>query len=230
MAALCHGSSPFLAGSELVSAAVYLLAAGGVVWLLLRGRRLVVSMDRERVRDDLLLRGAVLQQMTPNLSGDRNERGYDVVFHLRDGSARTLVCKTNAAQGVWWQGEVPPPLMGPDAAPAEAGAAEEPEPPPSGLASAPLTPVVEPVEPELSWDTPSPDREYEGEGPGQALTPVSELLEILRGGESRACEEAVAELVRHGPGILPELEQALSDPDPDVRVDVRKAIDLLRGI
>ncbi len=220
MAVFRDGCAAFLAGSDLVMVAAWLLAGGGVLWLLMQGRRMVLAMDRERVRDDLLLRGAVLKQLTPNASGDRNERGYEVVFQKGDGSTQTAVCKTNAVQGVWWQGEVPPPLVGPEEAP----------PTPGGLASAPLMPAPEQVEPELSWDSPSADREYEGEEPEQPLAPVAELLEVLRGGESRACEQAVADLVRHGPGILPELEEASRDPDPDVRVDVKKAIDLLRPL
>jgi hypothetical protein len=220
MAVLCDPCSPVLASAGLVTVVALLLGGALVVWLLLQGRSLVLAMDRERVRDDLLLRGAVLKQLTPNASGDRNERGYEVVFQKGDGSTQTAVCKTNAAQGVWWQGEVPPPLVGPDVAP----------PTPGGLASAPLMPAPEQVEPEPSWDSPSADREYEGEEPEQALRPVAELLAVLRGGESRACERAVADLVRHGPGILPELEEASQDPDPDVRVDVKKAIDLLRPL
>lgn len=233
MAVLCDCCSPLIAGSDLVTVSAWLLVVGAVVWLLMQGRGMLRSMDRERVRDDLRLRGAVLVELTPNVSGDRNERGYEVVFHMGDGHPRTSVCKTNATSGVWWQGEVPPPLQppalqGPGAAAPEEAAAEEP-PTPDGLASAPLTPVLEPLEAELAWDVPSPDREYEGGLPGRPLRPVAELLEVLRGGESRACEQAVAELARHGPAVLPELERASSDPDPDFRVDVKKAIDLIRG-
>ena len=233
MAVLCDWCLPLIAGSDLVTVCAWVLAVGAVGWLLMQGRSMVLSMDRERVRDDLRLRGAVLVELTPNGSGDRNERGYEVMFQMGDGSARTSVCKTNAASGVWWQGEVPPPLpppalQGPGAAAPEEAAAEEP-PMPDGLASAPLTPLLEPLEAELAWDAPSPDREYEGDLPGRSLRPVAELLEVLRGGESRACEQAVAELARHGPSVLPELEQASRDPDPDFRVDVKKAIDLIRG-
>jgi|GEM_PF-4434932 len=226
-------SSLLIAGSDVVTIGVGLLLVGAVVWLLTQGRGVRLSMDRERVRDDLRLRGAALVEVTPIETGDRNERGYAVVFRMGDGSTRTSACKTNAQGGVWWQDEVPAPLQllapqGPGAAAPESAAAEE-APTAEGLASAPLSPVPEPQEAELAWDAPSADREYEGDLPGRPLRRVAELLEVLRGGESRACEQAVAELARHGPDALPELEQASRDPDPDFRVDVKKAIGLIRG-
>jgi hypothetical protein len=61
------------------------------------------------------------------------------------------------------------------------------------------------------------------------LRPVTELVDVLHTGDAIVCAEAVEELVRHGPAAVPALERALDDPDPDVRVDVSKALAAIRA-
>jgi hypothetical protein len=74
----------------------------------------------------------------------------------------------------------------------------------------------------------------EGEGleteglPDRPLRPVPALIDALHTGDALVCAGAVEELVRHGGAALPALEEALHDDDPDVRVDVAKAIAAIR--
>lgn len=58
---------------------------------------------------------------------------------------------------------------------------------------------------------------------------VPHLLEVLRSDDPEVCRDAVDVLVEIGEPALPALEQALEDPDPDVHVDVERAIRLIRG-
>lgn len=73
-----------------------------------------------------------------------------------------------------------------------------------------------------------PDREVDGTE-GRPLEPVEALVARLRGGDARTCERAIDGLVRHGQAAVPALTAALSDPDPDLRVDARRALDRIAG-
>jgi len=52
-------------------------------------------------------------------------------------------------------------------------------------------------------------------------------IAVLRGGDPDACEEAVDALSDMGPPILPRLKALLDDDNPDLVVDVKKAIKLI---
>lgn len=73
-----------------------------------------------------------------------------------------------------------------------------------------------------------PDREVDGEA-RPPLAPVEVLVGRLRGGDARTCERAIDDLVRHGAAAVPALEAALRDPDADLRVDARRALDRIAG-
>jgi hypothetical protein len=125
--------------------------------------------------------------------------------------------------------EAPPPRPPEPAAPTETGAADGPpgEAPPE---DEPPRITREEVDEAVAqgWQA-EDDPGWETEGAvGRRLRPVPLLIEVLRGGESRACERAIDELVEHGAAAVPALEQALEDPDADVRVDSRKALERIR--
>jgi hypothetical protein len=102
-----------------------------------------------------------------------------------------------------------PPEPAPSPAPREAsGAADEDEGPRITAE-------------DVGWETEGAAR--------RRLRPVAALIDVLRSGESRSCERAVDELVEHGEAAVPALEEALKDPDADVRVDAKKALDRIRS-
>ena len=53
---------------------------------------------------------------------------------------------------------------------------------------------------------------------------------VLRGGEPAACEEAVEAISEMGADVLPQLQALLSDSNPDLVVDVKKAIKLIEDM
>ena len=216
-----------------------LVGLGVLVWVYTQRRRLAEALDRERVRVDLRLRGAELIDLTPLAAAAPGDRRYEVRFHVGDHVERRVTCALPGAHAIVWDGELPALLALPGAKPAPEPAEET-----LGQAMPSTAPVAEPTPatPEVLpgastaapqvedvWDQVEDAREYEGAPPEEPVKPVADLLRVLRGGEPRACEQAVADLVRHGSAALPELEQALSDQDADVRVDVKKAIALIRG-
>lgn len=106
------------------------------------------------------------------------------------------------------------------AAPAAPDAGEAPE---QGEDALPMVRV------EQDWRAlDDPDREVDGDARGP-LAPVDVLVARLRGGDSRTCERAIEDLVRHGRAAVPALEAALADPDADLRVDARRALDRIAG-
>jgi len=54
------------------------------------------------------------------------------------------------------------------------------------------------------------------------------LVAILREGDPRACTKAVEAFVEVGAAALPVLDELCEDENPDVRVDARRAADLIR--
>ena len=58
---------------------------------------------------------------------------------------------------------------------------------------------------------------------------VETLMKRMRSGNPSVCREAIDALCAHGEAAVPALERALSDDDPDVRIDARKALDRIRA-
>jgi hypothetical protein len=218
------------ASMDLGTAVVVLIAVLALGWLVARAAR---SGDADRIRDDLARRGARLVDCTRKRDVPGGEREYEVIYALADGVERRAICKTSLVQGEWWQGDTPPPPLPREReAPAASPEAPAPEPAEAGrtvaAADEPAEEVAD-IDPAVALEgqwraEEDPDREVEGEEPEEALRPVDELIEVLRGGESRACERAVEELVKHGPAAVAALRAALQDPDADVRVDAKKAL------
>ncbi len=65
--------------------------------------------------------------------------------------------------------------------------------------------------------------------PGEPPPTIDALMERIRSGNPASCREAVDLLVERGAEALPALRGALEDPDPDVRIDARKAIERIEA-
>lgn len=64
-------------------------------------------------------------------------------------------------------------------------------------------------------DPPPPEKTFEDQ------------VAVLRAGVPARCEEAVEEIARMGPDVLPRLRALLEDENADLVVDVKKAIRLI---
>jgi hypothetical protein len=108
-----------------------------------------------------------------------------------------------------------------------------PDPFEAPAAPAPDEPATEPVDErtiEEEMEKEAVEAPEEGElVPAPPPPDVDTLIRRIRSGDPAACRSAIDALCAYGEAALPALERALADPDPDVRIDVQKAIERIRA-
>jgi HEAT repeat protein len=146
----------------------------------------------------------------------------EIVLYVLVGLAVLALCAIALRAGVRPHGAAPAePAVPPDAfeAPASPGMEEED-----------IGQLQDVREVESSLEEQSVEAPEEGDLVPRPPPPdVDTLIQRMRSGSPSVCREAIDGLCAHGEAAIPALERALSDPDPDVRIDAQKAIDRIRA-